>query len=232
MRLFSYSLRVDDGAAPNPYFGVCTLTICKPGIRKSAAVGDWVVGLGTKNPPSGIGDLSHAVAYAMKISDVLSLEDYDKHCLRELSGKIPKVSKSSTFTQLVGDCIYEFGKTGGPRQRRGVHNEGNRATDLAGKNSLLSDHFYYFGAQAIQLPDHLCSIAHPYQGYKVNANDKVRFKFVEWLESESGFEPNKLYGAPLLEGVIMQCVKKGEPSWATCAKPHKDDDDSDPRTIC
>ena len=42
--LFSYVLRYDDGAAPNPFWGTCTLAICKPAIRRKANLGDWVVG--------------------------------------------------------------------------------------------------------------------------------------------------------------------------------------------
>jgi hypothetical protein len=39
---FTYCLRFDDGAAPNPYYGFCTLTICKPAIRRVAKPGERV----------------------------------------------------------------------------------------------------------------------------------------------------------------------------------------------
>jgi len=58
-RLYSYTIPIDDGAAPNPFWGTCTLAICKPAIRRTAKVGNWVVGLGSKNAPSG--DLSGKV---------------------------------------------------------------------------------------------------------------------------------------------------------------------------
>lgn len=70
-RLFSYTIPVDDGAAPNPFDGLCTLAICKPKIRSRAKVGDWVAGLGSKNAPSG--DLSGRLVYAMKVDEVMSL---------------------------------------------------------------------------------------------------------------------------------------------------------------
>lgn len=41
-QIYSYVLRYDDGVAPNPYGGVCTLAICKPVIRKKPK---WVIGL-------------------------------------------------------------------------------------------------------------------------------------------------------------------------------------------
>ena len=47
--IYSYVLRTDDGAAPNPLWGTCTLTICKPVIRRTAKVGDWVIGVGSAN---------------------------------------------------------------------------------------------------------------------------------------------------------------------------------------
>ena len=43
-RLFSYTIPIDDGAAPNPFHGMCTLAICKPGIRRVAKKGDWIAG--------------------------------------------------------------------------------------------------------------------------------------------------------------------------------------------
>jgi len=66
-RLFSYRLRFDAGAAPNIYWGICTLAICKPVIRKVATLGDWVVGTGSSI--ASIGDISDKVIYAMRVTD-------------------------------------------------------------------------------------------------------------------------------------------------------------------
>lgn len=38
--LFSYCIRFDDEAAPNPFWSFCVLTICKPVIRRVAKMGD------------------------------------------------------------------------------------------------------------------------------------------------------------------------------------------------
>jgi hypothetical protein len=75
-RLFSYTIPIDDGAAPNPFRGMCSLAICKPGIRRVAKEGDWVAGLGSKGAPSG--DLSGHLVYAMRVETVLSLKQYLK----------------------------------------------------------------------------------------------------------------------------------------------------------
>jgi len=41
--LYSYVVRYDSGFAPNPFGGYCTLATCKPEIRKTAQLGDWLV---------------------------------------------------------------------------------------------------------------------------------------------------------------------------------------------
>lgn len=56
LTLYTYCIPYDDGVAPNPLWGICTLVICKPGIRRVAKKGDWVVGTVSKNTP--IGDIS------------------------------------------------------------------------------------------------------------------------------------------------------------------------------
>jgi hypothetical protein len=77
MKLYSYCLRYDDGAAPYPFWGVCTLVICKPKIWRTAQVGDWILGLGSANSP--IGDVSDAVDYAMKVTEKMTLQKYDEY---------------------------------------------------------------------------------------------------------------------------------------------------------
>jgi hypothetical protein len=51
-RLFTYTIPIDDGAAPNPFRGMCSLAICKPCIRRVAEEHDWVAGLDSKNAPA------------------------------------------------------------------------------------------------------------------------------------------------------------------------------------
>lgn len=92
-KIYSYVLRFDDGAAPNPFWGFCTLTICKPAIRRKAEIGDWVIGTGSKNTKLKEGnnvDFSDSIVYAMKITDKKTLREYDEFCKKHLINKIPK----------------------------------------------------------------------------------------------------------------------------------------------
>ena len=69
MTLYSYIVAYDDGFAPNPFRGVCTLACCKPKIRKGAKKGDYIVGIGRKS--SG-----NRVVFAMKVEETLVHDDY------------------------------------------------------------------------------------------------------------------------------------------------------------
>ena len=198
MTLYSYCLRWDDGAAPNPFWGVCTLAICKPAIRRVANVGDWVVGLGSS--ASRIGDLSGQAIYVMRVSQRLSMHEYDVFCRDSLRGKIPNWT-SRYFKKRVGDCIYDY-SAGEPRIRRGVHTDRNREVDLRGENALLSDHFYYFGNKPRRLPDYLLPIVQQTQGHKSRANVPYESSFVNWIHSLK-LQPTKLYGDPIDKWKIM-----------------------------
>jgi hypothetical protein len=88
MNLFTYCIPYDDGAAPNPFWGLCTLTICKPAIRRTTSVGDWIVGTGSKNV-KGHGDLSNKLVYAMKVTDKKTLKDYGLYCKENFPNKMP-----------------------------------------------------------------------------------------------------------------------------------------------
>jgi hypothetical protein len=195
VKLFSYCIPYDDGAAPNPFWGLCTLTICKPAIRRTASIGDWVIATGAKNVPNH-GDLSNRLVYAMKVTNKLTLEEYDNFCRLYFPEKIPDWNNED-FRRRLGDCIYDY-SVGEPSQRKCVHNMGNMETDLSGEYALLSGHFYYFGNKPVELPENLLSIVHQTQGHKSRANDVYKEEFLQWLDSKE-FELNKLYGFPQLD---------------------------------
>lgn len=197
--LYSYCIPYDDGAAPNPFWGVCTLVICKPDIRRTARVGDWVVGTGSKHARLGDGstrDLSGQVVYAMKVTQKMTMSAYDAHTKVALPKKIP-VWGSRTLRLRLGDSIYDFSHQPAT-QREGVHNHKNEVTDLKGKYALLSTHFYYFGDQAIPLPQNLKAIAQNQQGHRRQLNAQYAEKFIDWIDSR-GHEPGALVGNPLLD---------------------------------
>ena len=211
MKLFSYCIPFDDGAAPNPFWGVCSLAICKPKIRRAANVGDWIAGTGSRHSP--IGDVSGELVYAMRVTAKLRMAAYDDLTKAELHGKIP-VPQSGDPRRRVGDSIYDFSSPAGPRQRKGtVHDEREQRKDLSGEYVLLSTHFFYFGDAPIALPPFLQPIVNQRQGHKSHANDAYAEPFVEWIEG-LGHPPGTLVGAPqglekyALTGEQSGCVSR------------------------
>jgi hypothetical protein len=219
-RLFTYTIPTDAGSAPNPFNGMCSLAICKPDIRRVAERGDWVAGLGSKNAPSG--DLSGRLVYAMKVDEVVSLQDYDRLAPKRWPHRIPNIN-SMALQDRLGDCIYGF-SSGSPEQRQGVHNDGHVSTDLSGMNVLISRDFYYFGSRAKPLPDHLLPICHQTQGHRSDANDPYFEAFVGWVRSIVP-TPGQLYGWP---DFIVEWDAAGS-CWSCTIRDSDDDLSAQPR---
>lgn len=202
--LFSYCIPVDDGAAPNPFWGVCSLAICKPKIRRAARLGDWVVGTGSKRSP--IGDISGYVVYAMQVTRRVTMRDYDRITRTELPGKLPDWD-SPDFRRRVGDSIYDFSTTPATA-RRSVHDERNRKKDLSGEYALLSTHFYYFGDRPVELPEELRPIIKAGQGHRRIQDERID-QFVTWLESLEVVQGEPV-GGPQCKDLEKRCVLDAE----------------------
>jgi hypothetical protein len=196
MKLYSYTLHYDDGAAPNPFWGICTLAIRKPAVRLAAELDDWIVGLGSANSP--IGDISKQVVYAMKVTGKMTLLEYDQFCKTFIPKKKPDW-RNRDYRMRMGDCIYNF--TAGPdnpKLRTGIHTEENEERDLSGCYALVSKQYYYFGNRPLMLPDTFLPIVEVKKGYRVDANQENVESFVSWLESLD-IMPNKAIGDPQLK---------------------------------
>jgi hypothetical protein len=197
-KLYSYIIPVDDGAAPNPFGGICTLTICKPAIRRSAVPGNWIIGTGSKRVAMRDGevkDFSRHLVYAMLVTEKKTLEEYDKFCQQKLKIKIPK-KNSRNYSRVVGDCQYSF-TNNIIIQREGIHDtETQFIRDLSGKNSLLSDHFYYFGSKPIKIPIRFKDFIHTTQNCKLIKDEKSITAFENWI---SRFKKNFVHAEPQLQ---------------------------------
>ena len=206
--LYSYCIPYDDGAAPNPFWGVCTLAICKPVIRRTAQEGDWVVGTGSRNSP--IGDCSGRVVYAMQVTRKVTMHEYDALSHRHLRQKRPDWL-SRDHRRRLGDSIYDF-STWPPTERDGVHGLGNQQTDLGGEYVLTSNRFYYFGDRPVGLPEELLPIVKQGQGHKSLSNQPHETAFVDWI-SGLHLKPNVLHGKPQLDlfartGLAATCAEE------------------------
>jgi len=151
MKLYSYVVTHDTGFSPNPFWGCCTLADCKPAIRRTAHVGDWIVGLSPR--ASG-----NRVVFAMEVDKILDYASYYRdECFAD---KIPDYTKGEVVYKC-GDNIYKPLPNGGFQQLRSMHSTGERenpetkAHDLGGTNVLVATRFHYFGTSGPVLPPHL-----------------------------------------------------------------------------
>jgi hypothetical protein len=152
VRLFSYKLVHDSGFAPNPFWGVLTLATCKQCIRRSKKVGDWIAGF-TSNELCGDEVGSEKLIYLMRVTTKISIADYFND--RKYKDKIPNNKSEKGW---VGDNIYRP-KISMPSSYRDYeliqnssHDESNIEKDISGQYVLISNEFFYFGRNALEIP--------------------------------------------------------------------------------
>lgn len=152
--VYMYVVDRDFGFAPNPFHGYCTLATCKPGIRSTAQVGDWIVGMGGKKL-----NAKGKCVFAMKVTAKIDFQEYWIN--RRFITKRPVRNGSSL--RLVGDNIYHReGKTFEWRQADSHHSKSdgspnplNITKDTKSDKVLISEYFFYFGREAPVIPPDL-----------------------------------------------------------------------------
>ena len=151
MRLFSYKLTNDSGFAPNPFFGALTVATCKPRIRKSKRVGDWIAGF-TSRELCGDAVGEERLIYLMQVTDKILISEYFSR--PDFQNKIPDLSRKE-FVYQAGDNIYKLQDNDFIQLPNRNHTLDHKFHDLSGEFVLVSTKFYYFGREPLPIPDHL-----------------------------------------------------------------------------
>ena len=194
MKLHSYVVARDFGFAPNPFFGVCTLATCKPRIRGTAKIGDWVVGTGSKRRGR-----EKCVVYSMRVTGAMTFEEYWADS--RFQAKKPNLRGSKK--QAFGDNIYSRDSdTGLWRQADSHHslndgspNKSNVVADTGTDQVLFSDEFVYWGGSGPRLPSRFLSYGPRHVNLCAGRNHKNDFppelveEFIVWVRSlnEKGY---------------------------------------------
>lgn len=196
--LFTYVVRYDVGFAPNPFYGICTLATCKPGIRRTAMPGDWVAGIGSKQ--KGQGGL---LVFAMRVDEVITYDGYwsDPRFLRK------RPNRAGSLKQRYGDNIYHCAPDGESWiQEDGRHsladgtpNMDHVRKDTSAPRVLISQAFAYYGDKAIDIPEEFrdwgeLDICTGGRGYRRHFPEDLRDGFISWLEPQEGV---RIAGEPL-----------------------------------
>lgn len=187
-----YVVDRDFGFAPNPFHNLCTLATCKPRIRSVARKDDWIIGMGGSRLKA-----SGNCIFAMRVSRRITFNEYWENPLYRDKKPVRNGSKK----MILGDNIYH--QVDGCWQQLNSHhsypdgspNPHNVKNDTQTNAVLISDHFFYFGADAIEIPPDIL------QGmnYKNGRNHRT-FDLAEAQSLisfiETNFTPNRLYGDP------------------------------------
>lgn len=181
MNIYRYVVQYDGGSAPRPFGGVCSLAICKPMIRRTASVGDWIIGVRSR--------CNDQVVYVMQVDEILPFEQYWED---------PRFKDRRPAASPIPDNIYQPNNSGVLTQVKNVtHDEGNIENDLSGWNVLLGRRFWYFGSSSPELPDNLLHLKPYCRGHSVHVNRRagdIDFHELEsWLESI----PCGIHGVPI-----------------------------------
>lgn len=200
MKIYSYRIDHDFGLAPNPFGRFCTVAVCKPTIRRSRnlEIGDWLIGTGSVSLEKKTGfECVSKLIYAMKVSEVISLQEYWEDPRFEYK----KPVMSGTLSTMFGDNFYHLDDKGNwvqedcaHRNTNGKFNDKHKKDDIGGVNALISEQFYYFGDNAPQIPNNLVGVCHSTQGQKIVIPPELAILFLDWLQSS--FETG-LQGRPI-----------------------------------
>ena len=189
MKLHSYVVRYDSGFAPNPFYEYCTLATCKPKIRSSADIGDWLLGSGSADRTIKRGAY---LVYAMRVTETLSFSQFnaDPRFQRK------KPYRFGSRMQSCGDNIYyQTGDTGPWQQRDSFHSnsDGSPSTNHIAKDTgtnriLVSSDYVYFGGYGPSIPLNLTDsnglhIRHSGIGHKTIEESLLIHNFEAWIRS-------------------------------------------------
>lgn len=185
MKLYSYVVAHDYGFAPNPFYGVCTLATCKPGIRNGAAIGDCVVGTGCAGRKRG-----GYLVYFMRVERIVTFDEYWAD--PEFECKRPFMSGSQM--RAFGDNIYHRNPASGVwvqansfhSQHDGRPHPQNIEHDTHSERVIIGRDFAYWGGAGPQIPprfrnykgDDICKRG---QGYRVNFVPRLAEDFIAWI---------------------------------------------------
>ncbi|TLD81478.1 hypothetical protein LS68_000070 [Helicobacter sp. MIT 05-5293] len=176
-RIRSYKMKVDCGFAPNYSCGVLTLATCKPYIRESAKVGEYLAGWSSKAlDDSQIGQEN--LIYLAKISQILTFAEYweaypQKRPPQNKEGDniykplVPNPQSADDFEVIpnahhpenekasIGCFCYPSSKH--IDEEEASSHFSDKDHDLKSFKVLICDEFYYFGSgkKALQIPAHI-----------------------------------------------------------------------------
>lgn len=193
---YSYKIEHDYGLAPNPFWGYCTLAVCKSQIRNNAGlgIGSWIFGTGSRKL-----NKENFLIYAMKVEEKITFNEY----WNDPRFQCKKPVVNGPLKVMYGDNIYHQNTDEVWIQEDSAHslidntNTEHLVRDTGGKYVLISKNFYYFGDKAIIIPEQFIDEI-PCKGRNFcsrQLSDEAVGNFVNWLKNN--YTIGIIYGDPI-----------------------------------
>ena len=189
-RIYSYVVRTDSGLAPNPFWGFCTLAVCTPNHQAiKARKGDWIVGWTS-------GKRGYKLLFAMQLTEEpLHFDAY----FNDDRFQQKKPVMSVDWRQWCGDNIYHTDSGEWKQSAPSFHGPRRLEADTRHPQVFISTKFYYFGRNAVVVPEQFKELIWEKQGCKGPEGFEksgllpVCAQFVDWLRES--FDPG-IHGDP------------------------------------
>lgn len=175
-RLCSHVIKYDTGLAPNPFWDYCTLAVCTPNhMNIKLKSGDWLVGFSPVSKGS-------RMIYAMEVDEILDFDIY----FRDLRFRKKRPNIKGDWKERCGDNMYYKDPDGKWKQTKTIYHRKKEEVekDLKHPMAYIAKHFYFFGENALNIPDILKDLVWKRQGVKCNHDTELINKFTTWLAKE------------------------------------------------
>lgn len=181
-RLVVYVVASDDGLAPNITGGYCSLTVCKPVVRRVARpLKDWVVGMSTNKHGAT------KLIYSMQVEEKIPFDDFFADERFAAKKPLPQNPMGDNFIKNGHAVLYWGAHHAKPDKM---------AANLKMPVALCGQNFWYFGKNAPELPKTFHEtklVKGPRRGHKIVDNPQDVNRFYKWLTKH--YNP-AIYGEP------------------------------------
>lgn len=195
-QVYIYVVDRDFGFAPNPFHGVCTLACCKPRIRSTAQVGDWVFGVGGARLKA-----TGRCIFGMQVTEVMTFDQY----WADPRFQSKKPVRNGSRVLMLGDNIYHRETLEAEWEQEDSHHSNpdgtpdrsNIKNDTGSNRVLTSSQFIYFGVNAPSVPP----LIFEQMGYNNQRNHRTykideAEKLLQWFDVASSGILGAIAGDP------------------------------------
>lgn len=166
------------------------MATCKPVIRRCAQLGDWVAAFGAAGSP-----VHEKLVVLMRVEETLSFDEYWEderfRCKRPVFNKgVMHMYGDNIYHHVGEEWMQEFSHHSMPD---GSINYVNLDRDTQTDRVLISQDYYYFGNNAIDMPQRFETLIRKGRNHIVCKDEAVINNFISYIRETCD---RRIYGIP------------------------------------